>query len=142
MLLPAVLLLGRNIFTGAAVSSMGSDVHVASWEGEEAVPRKVPMSFKPTSYVRMDSVTWTEWGDEHAEGYARITSDYPSDILIPEGGWIHMRLTCPTVQQDGLTYFGSYEISWISQTPEGGVDGWEDGGRFVLFEETCGDGEN
>jgi hypothetical protein len=42
MLSPAAALLGRNVLTGAVFSALAPDTHVASFEGEEVVPRKAP----------------------------------------------------------------------------------------------------
>lgn len=140
MLSPAAALLGRNVLTGAVFSALASDTHVASFEGEEVVPRKAPPSFMATGYVGVSSVTWTEWGDEYAEGYARISYGHPSWAFGAEGGRVRMRLSCPVSPGDGFTYFGAYTVTWLSP-PQNGVDGWEDGGVFSVFGDACGSGE-
>lgn len=138
-MIPAIAFFGRNILTGAAITSISSDVHVASLTGEESVPRKVPMSFNPSIYVKMRSVTWTNWGQDQAEGYARVSSNYPSNgPFSGQSGWVHMRLSCPVEQYDGFIYFSRYDVTWLTDPPETGVDGWEEGGEFSVFEGPCG----
>lgn len=51
-----------------------------------------------------------------------------------------MRLSCPIAQSDGMTYFSHYEITWLTDPPKSGVDGWEEGGGFTVLQGECEDG--
>lgn len=113
------------------MTALFSSSHVHSTQGERTAAEKVPSSFKPSTYLRATSITWTSWDDAAATGYARLSTTFPGEVLSP-GHRVRMELSCP-VSHNGTTYFGRYDIEWLDDPPTAGMDGWEQEGPITVL---------